>query len=152
MLKGDLIEKLSFLEGASRELIHDLTTNLQPVVFTPGDVIVRAGEYGRHLYFISSGSVDVIAEDGKALVRTLSEGDFFGELALLHEQPRNATIRAVGYCDLYTLDREAFSRTLARYPDFAAHIASISKERVLPEDSRRTASEVDAPAGVNTDD
>jgi len=130
VLKGDLIAKVSFLEGASRELIHDLCTQLQPVVFTPGDVIMCAGEYGQHIYFISSGSVEVIGGDGKTLIRTLSDGDFFGELALLREQPRTATIRAVGYCELYTLDRNAFARTLAHYPEFAAHIGRISEERM----------------------
>ncbi len=87
VLKGDLIERVSFLRGASRELIHELCTKLEPVVFTPGDIIVRTGEYGRHIYFIRSGSVDVLEEDGQTLIRTLSEGDFFGELALLHAQP-----------------------------------------------------------------
>ena len=152
VLKGDLIERLSFLQGASRELIQDLSTKLQPIVFTPGDVIVRVGEYGRHIYFISSGSVDVIAEDGKTLLRTLSEGDFFGELALLREQPRNATIRSVGYCDLYSLDRDAFAKTLERYPDFAAHIERIAEERTVAGDPGSTTFDVDAQTGADTDD
>jgi voltage-gated potassium channel len=135
VLKGDLIERVSFLKGASRELIHELCAKLEPVVFTPGDVILRAGEHGRHIYFISSGSVDVLKEDGQTLIRTLSEGDFFGELALLHGQPRTATIRAVGYCDLYMLDRKVFARTLKRYPEFAAHIERVSEERTVRGDA-----------------
>lgn len=134
VLKSDLIEKVPFLEGASRELVNDLCKELEPVVFTPGDVVVRAGDHGRHVYFISSGSVEVLGEDG-GFIRTLSEGDLFGELALLHDQPRSATVRAVGYCDLYTLDRDAFARTLARYPDFADHIARVSKERTAWSDT-----------------
>jgi len=132
---SDLIERVSFLRGASRELIHELCSKLEPVVFAPRDIIVRSGEYGRHIYFIRSGSVDVLKKDGQTLIRTLSEGDFFGELALLHAQPRTATIRAVGYCDLYSLDREIFTRTLVRYPDFAAHIERVSEERTVPEDA-----------------
>ena len=73
--------------------------------------------------------MEVIGDDGETLIRTLSDGDFFGELALLHEQPRTATVRAVGYCDLYSLGREAFRRTISRYPDFVAHIERISRER-----------------------
>ncbi len=150
-MKGDLIDKLSFLQGASRELIHDLSTKRQPIVFAPGDVIISAGEHGRHIYFISAGSVEVLGEDGKTLIQTLSEGDFFGELALLHDQPRIATVRAVGYCDLYTLDREAFARTLDRYPDFAAHIESVSEGRTAAGDPSSTVSSVDAPTVVDTD-
>ena len=140
VLQGDFIEKVSFLKGASRELIQDLCTELQPVVFTPGDVIVKAGEKGRHVYFINSGTVDVIGDDGETLIRTLSDGDFFGELALLHTQPRTATVRAVGYCDLYSLDRKAFAHTISRYPDFAAHIERISRERNVPSGTGGTAS------------
>lgn len=134
VLQGDFIEKVSFLQGASRELIQDLCAELKPVVFTPGDVIVRAGEQGRHIYFINNGTVEVIGDDGETLIRTLSDGDFFGELALLHEQPRTATVRAVGYCDVYSLDREAFARALSEYPDFAAHIEKVSRERTVPTD------------------
>jgi voltage-gated potassium channel len=81
------------------------------------------------MYFISRGTVDVIASDGTRVVTELSDGDFFGELALLHQQRRTATVRAVGYCDLYTLDQEAFDRTLELYPDFAREIRLISEER-----------------------
>lgn len=129
VLKGDLIRKVPFLENASRELVNDLCSALQPVVFTPGDTIVRAGDYGHHVYFISSGHVEVLGGDG-AVIRTLSEGDLFGELALLHEQPRSATIRALDYCDLYSLDRDAFARALSRYPDFADQVTRLSDERI----------------------
>ncbi|MEZ4414984.1 MAG: cyclic nucleotide-binding domain-containing protein [Gemmatimonadota bacterium] len=128
VLKGDLIEKLSFLEGASKELILDLCMRLRPLVFTPGDTIVRAGEEGRDIYFISGGAVEVLAPDGTR-VGTLTDGDFFGELALLRSQPRTATVRALGYCDLYALDRDAFLRTLERYPDFAERIEEIARSR-----------------------
>jgi voltage-gated potassium channel len=128
VLKADLVRKLSFLDGASQELVYDLCSALQPIVFMPGEVIVRAGEYGRHVYFVSHGTVDVEDERG-AKIRSLGEGDFFGELSLLTEEPRSATVRAVGYCDLYTLDRHTFERALARYPDFADHVSRVAAER-----------------------
>jgi len=129
VLKADLIEKVPFLHGASRELVSDLCRELQPVVFTPGDVVMRAGDYGRHVYFISSGVLEVLDTEG-ALIRTLGEGDLFGEIALLHDRPRSATVRSVGYSDLYMLDRDAFKRALVRYPDFADHVARLSEERL----------------------
>jgi voltage-gated potassium channel len=136
VLRGELLEKLSFLEGASRELIYDLSEQLQPMVFPPGETIVRAGDIGHHLYFIGSGEVEVIAADGVTPIRTLSEGDFFGELALLQRQQRTATVQAIGYCDLYCLDRDAFLQAVARYPHFAAHIETVSKGRTDEELSR----------------
>lgn len=131
VLKRDLVKNVSFLRDASPELVQDLVLEMKAVVVTPGDLIVRAGELGRHIYFIGTGSVEVMAPDETTVLRTLSDGDFFGELALLHQRRRNATVRAVGYCDLYLLDQEAFDATLERYPDFAQDIREISEERTM---------------------
>jgi voltage-gated potassium channel len=132
VLKRDLIEKVDFLQGASPHLIRDLCLELKPVVFTPGDVVIQAGEPGRHIFFISRGEVEVIAPDGFTVLRTLSEGEFFGELALLREEPRTATVKAVTYCDLYLLGKEEFTETLRRYPEFAESIRRVSESWAHP--------------------
>jgi len=131
-LRRDFIERAPLFQGASHELVREIALELHPVLFTPGDYIFRAGQYGRHMYFISRGSVEIIATDGQTVVNTLQEGDFFGELALLFSQPRTASVRAVDYCDLYTLDKDTFDQMLARYPDFAADITEEAERRRLP--------------------
>lgn len=128
-LRRDFIERAPLFQGASQELIRELALELRPVVFAPGDDIFRAGQFGRHMYFISRGIVQIISADGVTVVNTLRDGDFFGEIALLFSQPRTASVRAVDYCDLYTLDKETFDRVLARYPDFAAHIHQMARSR-----------------------
>ena len=129
VLKQEFIEKVPFFQGASRELIRDIALELRPVIFTPGDYIFRAGDLGRHMYFISRGTVEVLAAERQALLATLTDGDFFGEIALLWSQQRTASIRAVDYCDLYALDKETFERILGHYPDFAGHIQGIARQR-----------------------
>jgi voltage-gated potassium channel len=128
-LKRDVIQKVPFFKGASDELIREVAIQMKPVVFTPGDFVFMAGEPGREMYFISRGQVEVISRDGSSVVAVLNEGDFFGEMALLLSRPRVATVRAVGYCDLYSLEKAAFDRILASYPKFAAHIEAMAKER-----------------------
>jgi len=128
-LRRDFIEHAPLFKGASHELVREMALQLRPVVFTPGDYIIRTGQYGRHMYFISRGSVEIIATDGQTVVNTLQEGDFFGELALLFSQPRTASVRAVDYCDLYTLDKDTFDQMLSRYPDFATHITEEAERR-----------------------
>ena len=81
------------------------------------------------MYFISRGTVEVTSADGRTVLRTMSDGDFFGELALLKTERRTATVRAVGYCDFYVLDKETFTNTIQRYPEFAESIREISKAR-----------------------
>ncbi|MCG6879605.1 MAG: cyclic nucleotide-binding domain-containing protein, partial [Deltaproteobacteria bacterium] len=129
LLKREFIEKVPFLKGGGLELIRDIAFELRPVIFTPGTYIFRAGEIGRHMYFISHGTVEVISPDGKTIVATLGEGDLFGEIALLFSQPRSATVRAMDYCDLYTLDKDTFERVLTHYPEFAEYIKEVAEKR-----------------------
>jgi voltage-gated potassium channel len=81
------------------------------------------------MYFIGHGTVEVLSADGRSIYATLTDGDFFGEIALLFSQPRTASIRALGYCDLYALSKETFDRVLSHYPDFAGHIQDIARQR-----------------------
>jgi len=129
-LRRDFIEHAPLFKGASHELVREMALQLCPVVFTPGDYIIRTGQYGRHMYFISRGTVEIIAADGHTVMDTLTDGAFFGEVALLFSQPRNASARAVDYCDLYTLDKDTFDRVLAQYPDFAAQIKEEADKRM----------------------
>ena len=128
-INKDVLEKVPILKGVGEELLRDIVSKLEPVVFLPGDIIVRQGETGREMYFISRGTVDVVSGDMTTVYATLTEGQFFGEIALLLSTERTATIRANDYCDLYRLNQETFSSILERYPDFAASIRTMAEQR-----------------------
>lgn len=128
-MKRDFIEKVPFFKGASPQLIREIAVELRPVLFRPGDFVFQAGEIGRHIYFIGRGTVEIIASDGQSVLNTLTDGAFFGELALLLQRPRSASVRAIDFCDLYSLDKETFERILAYFPDFSAHIQEEAKRR-----------------------
>lgn len=128
-LNSDLVRKVPILKGASDDLISKIILNLVPVVYMKGDFIFKHGDTGHHLYFISKGQVEILAEDGVTSYGVLSEGNFFGEIALLMDTPRTASIRALDYCDLYYLDKDTFTSIILHYPDFAAYIDKLIKER-----------------------
>jgi len=128
-INKDIIEKVPIFKGASDELKKEIILNLQPVVFSPGDNVVTAGEMGNDMYFVSKGSVDVLSKDEKMLFATLQEGHFFGEITLVLQTPRTATIKAKEFCDLFRLDKETFDNILTRYPDFEACIRKMAEER-----------------------
>lgn len=131
-MKREFIEKVPLFNGASPQLLREIAVELRAALFTPGDYIFRAGEIGRHMYFISRGTVEVIAADGQTILSTLSDGDFFGEIALLFQRPRTASIRAVDFCDMYSLDKETFERVLEYFPEFAAFVREEADRRHQP--------------------
>jgi voltage-gated potassium channel len=128
-LNKDIIEKVPIFKGASTAFIKEIIMNMIPVVYTPGDYIVVKGEIGDEMYFINTGSVDVVSEDEQVVYATLSAGQFFGEIALLLSMPRTATIKARDYCDLYSLEKDTFDRILIRYPGFAKSIEELADQR-----------------------
>ncbi|MFP4508822.1 MAG: ion transporter [Spirochaetaceae bacterium] len=128
-INSEIIEKVPIFQGAGEQLIRDMILKLQPTVFLPNDYIVRKGETGREMYFISRGSVRVMSGDEKTTYATLTDGQFFGEIALLLATERTATIRANDYCDVYRLDQDTFNSIIERYPSFARHIREHAEQR-----------------------
>jgi MFS family permease len=91
------------LPGAS---IEHLAGRLVPLRLEPGAVIVRQGDAGDRFYIIAEGEVDV-SEDERPISQ-LEVGDYFGEIALIRDLPRTATVTARTPVVLYALDREDF--------------------------------------------
>jgi len=128
-LNKEIIERVPLFEKADAALIRDIILQLEPVVFTPGDYIVRAEELGRDMYFISKGTVTVLSADEKITYASLQAGQFFGEISLLLSMPRTATIKAAGFCDLYRLDKEHFDVVVEQYPKFKESIRVLADKR-----------------------
>jgi len=80
----------------------------------PGNTVIRQGDPGDLFYLIRSGSVDVLVNDGQQdkKVAELKKGQYFGEAALITEEPRNATIVAREKCVFYALGKEDFRAVL----------------------------------------
>ncbi len=129
-LNENIIEKVPMFKGAEPALLKEILFFLKPCIYAPGDAICTYGDIGDSMYFINKGEVEVVSKDGNQVYATIKDGDFFGEIALLLKQPRNATIRAVGYCDLYLLSKESFDKVISDFPDFEKNIQKMAKERM----------------------
>lgn len=130
-LNRAILEKVPLFRGAGEEFFRELVLHLDPMVFLPGQVLMRRGEVGHHLYFINKGSVEVLSRDDSEVLAVLGDGDFVGEMALLSSQPRANTVTATEYCNVYALGREGFDRVLSEFPDVAAEVRRIAEERRL---------------------
>ncbi len=117
-LHKGLLEKVPFLKGADSSLVTNLVFSLRPAIFLKGDIVIKKGEKGDSLYILSEGAVEVLGNDEKTVVILLQEGQFFGELALVNDEPRSATIRAYTTCEMYTLNKVDFNHALELFPEF----------------------------------
>jgi hypothetical protein len=104
-----------------------LARNAVPHVVDADDLIIREGDRGDRFFMIERGEVEV-TQDGSAISR-LGEGASFGEIALLDDVPRTATVRAVVQTRLLTLDREDFLLALSGHPDAGHEARSVAQER-----------------------
>jgi monovalent cation:H+ antiporter, CPA1 family len=113
--------------GAERQA--KIAKVLRPRLAVPGQLLVRRGDRGDCMYFVSSGAVQVEVPGRPTPIR-LGSGEFFGELALLYDQPRSADVRALGYCQLLVLDDKDFERLRRTDPEINAHIEAVAASRL----------------------
>lgn len=98
-----------------------------------GAVVVEQGGPGDELFLVETGELAVTARVGGAPVRlgTLRPGDLFGEMALLRDAPRTATVTALTSARLWTLSRAAFDDAVARAPALGQRLRAIMRRREL---------------------
>lgn len=128
-LKRDVIEQVPIFRNASEALKRELATALHPVVVTPGENVFRIGDSARNMYFISKGTLEVLDEH-ENIIGYLSDGEFFGEMALLAKRRRMGTVRATDYCDLYLLDAVMFDHINEHYKEFSVELQVIVEQRM----------------------
>jgi NADH:ubiquinone reductase (H+-translocating) len=100
--------------------------------FEPGQVVFREGDRGDWLYIVTEGEVEVLKNDGAgtaAPLRRLGPGECFGEIALVSERPRSATVRAVCATNVLAVDREAFGALFATLPPLRGFFESLIETR-----------------------
>ncbi len=96
--------------------LTDIAEKMTRHRFAAGDTIIREGEPGEEFYLISDGEVDVMRADHE--VARLGRGDFFGEVALISGEPRNATVMATEPLDTFVLGKADFQSTIASSASF----------------------------------
>jgi MFS family permease len=101
-----LLQAIPIFSPLSPPVLERLAARLTPVQAQGGEEIIREGDHGDRFYVVSSGEVDVLV-DGRP-PRREGKGSYFGEIALLRDVPRTATVRAATDVELYALDRDDF--------------------------------------------
>jgi MFS family permease len=123
-----LLRALPLFAPLPAAAIEHLAASLIPVTAAPGAEIIRQGEGGDRFYVVAEGEVDV-AVDGAPGAR-LGPGESFGEIALLRDVPRTATVTAAGEASLYALERDEFIAAVTGHPASAAAADAVVATRL----------------------
>jgi hypothetical protein len=101
-----LLRQVSFFGPLPFAIVEHLASELQPATYEPGHVIIQDGQPGELFYMIADGRARVCKDDKE--LRQMGAGESFGEIALLRETPRTATVIAMSRLQARTLTREEF--------------------------------------------
>jgi len=121
-ITGALIEQVPFFAKASREFLRDVIPRLDARTFMPGEVVVHEGDVGDEMYFLTKGQVEVLQGGDQQRIAVLQPGSFFGELAILKDAPRAATIRGLTDVEVYALRRDAVLQLAKAHADFNRYL------------------------------
>ena len=110
----EALKRAPLFEGLSRKGLVELARLTDDLEAAPGKVLCKEGETGREFFVIIDGTVEVEAK-GKHLA-TLGAGDFVGEIALLEQVPRMATVTVKTPVRFFVLTREAFRHLVDQNP------------------------------------
>ena len=112
----EFLRPIDLFKALTPQQLTDVAEHMQKRHFAAGETIIREGQPGEEFFLISDGEVEVIRADHE--VARLGPGDFFGEVALISGEPRNATVVAEGGVDAYALGKTDFQTALATSQSF----------------------------------
>jgi CRP-like cAMP-binding protein len=132
VVDADALLSLPLFTGLDRTVAQRLAGEFQTEQVAAGTDVFSQGDAGDRFYVVARGKLDIRSSDiggGQVSLGLLQDGDYFGEMALLDDLPRNATVTALRPTLLVSLTRAAFTRLLARRPEVRALFEEVAEAR-----------------------
>ncbi|CAM1504752.1 Fc.00g023430.m01.CDS01 [Cosmosporella sp. VM-42] len=129
----DLVDRMrSFplFMSAPEEFLISIGNHLKPQIHAPNDHIITEGDDAKAMYWLVRGVVAVTSRDGEAVYAELKQGAFFGEIGVLMQMPRTATIIARTKCLLLVLKKEDLHNVMPKFPEMEKAIREEAQERL----------------------
>ena len=134
--KVDLLRRAPLFAGLSKGELETLAKRTEDLEVEAGKVLCREGEPAMEFFVIIEGEVEV-TRDGRP-IRTLGEGDFFGEIALLEDMPRTATVTAKTPLRFFVLTRQSFWSMVDHSPEVERKLLRALARRIVADDPTLT--------------
>ncbi|KAG5670425.1 hypothetical protein PVAND_000691 [Polypedilum vanderplanki] len=130
----DTLKRVEIFQNTEAGFLCELVLRLRPVLFSPGDFICRKGEVGKEMYIVNRGRLQVVGDNGKTVMASLKAGSYFGEISILNMgtagNRRTASVRSVGYSDLFVLSKKDMWDVLKEYPAARVRLEAIAVKRL----------------------
>ncbi|SMR41414.1 unnamed protein product [Zymoseptoria tritici ST99CH_1E4] len=126
----DRLKAFPLFQSAPESFLLSIGKSLRPSVYQPAAEIIREGEDAKAMYWVVRGSVRVTSRDGESTYAELKPGSFFGEIGILMDMPRTATIVASIRCLVVRLNKEDLQKELPSYPEVERAIRDEAMERL----------------------
>ncbi len=138
------LRSIDFLAVLPDEQRRRLAASSTVRLYVEGEAIVKKGETSAEMFLVESGEVAVTVDESE--VARLGPGKFFGEMALMTGEPRNATVRTAGACRLLVIDAASMRSVFESAPDLAVHISRVIAERQAALEHESAAASLRRPA------
>ncbi|KAK2765886.1 hypothetical protein FQN53_006767 [Emmonsiellopsis sp. PD_33] len=127
----DRIRSFPLFQSTPDSFLAEIGLHLRPQVNSVNDYILTEGDDAKAMYWLVRGAVAVTSRDGESVYAELKPGAFFGEIGVLMDRPRTATIIARTRCLLVVLTKEDFKKILPAFPEVERAIRDEAEERLL---------------------
>ena len=117
----EILKQIPFFSELSDEDLEAIGQKVQMQYFGPDQVVFEQGDYGEEMYIIKRGKVQVLRDF--AIIAELDGNAFFGEMALVSEEPRNASIKAISEVEALVLKKADFRELLESKPSIASAVS-----------------------------
>ena len=126
----DRLKTFPLFQSAPEAFLAAIGKHLKPQIHAPHDYIITEGDDAKAMYWIVRGAVAVTSRDGESVHKELQPGAFFGEIAIMMEIPRTASVIARTKCMLVVLKKEDLFKELPRFPEVEQAIRDEASERL----------------------
>ena len=148
------VESITFFHGQDSTFIISVCKMLKPCYFAPLDWIFKEGDLGLEMYFVQLGSVNVICflDGEEVILETLEAGAYFGEVAVMMDDVRReASVRAVSFCSMFSFTKENLNRLLQMYPDVMQKMQTQMERRLRQYRLKRSIQSVKSANALSPD-
>jgi CRP/FNR family cyclic AMP-dependent transcriptional regulator len=129
--KIELIRKVPLFSRLSKKGLEDVAHIADELDLPSGKVMAKEGDRGREFFVLLDGEAKVTK--GEQQINTMRKGDFFGEIALVTQMPRTASVTATTDVRVLVITERDFAALLKRAPEVSRCVAEVLAERIAPE-------------------